>query len=529
MGVAAWTSPGHNPAVSLLSLIPLPMPLAWLAALYAAVIGIRFAFMRRGDLRILGIGLIVTAVCWVLLQLSVEASMPITMHLPEGVRQIEIPLLRTLGEVGLVVVALSLVLMGLSGVMVAVTGGDMIRLQKALIRAVLFLVGLTVIWQAHFAEQFSIRNLLIGAGGALVFIVGLGLQRTMGNLFSGFDLQADQVVKKGDWVQLGVGGPEGTVFDTSLRTTRILTNEGQMMIVANADLLGRSLLNLDQPDRRIRVRRTVGVAYGIPPIRVKDAILGVLLQDPGVLRPPRGIAPEVFVQSYADSSVHYDIRFWVADRREMDPVIDRVMTRIWYVLREGSMEIPFPIRSIRMVDMEQERRDAERVTLAIEAIERQLAGSPLFGDQSMSAAQRRELVRDSEVVELREGEAAVRRGELSDHMFLVLEGSVEVRPEGRAPISIEAGGSFGEVALLRGEPRIADVVAAAGGTRLLRMSRLSVLPVLQRQPSLAGELSRISQARREASGVVDGEQVQTTLLQRCGVMLKTILREMRPW
>jgi len=227
--------------------------------------------------------------------------------------------------------------------------------------------------------------------------------------------------------------------------------------------------------------------------------------------------------------VHYDIRFWVADRREMDPVIDRVMTRIWYVLREGSMEIPFPIRSIRMVDMEQERRDAERVTLAIEAIERQLAGSPLFGDQSMSAAQRRELVRDSEVVELREGEAAVRRGELSDHMFLVLEGSVEVRPEGRAPISIEAGGSFGEVALLRGEPRIADVVAAAGGTRLLRMSRLSVLPVLQRQPSLAGELSRISQARREASGVVDGEQVQTTLLQRCGVMLKTILREMRPW
>lgn len=528
-GVAAWAAPGHNPPVRLMSLLTTPELITWLAALYAVVIGARFAFLRRGDLRILGIGLLVTAGCWVLLQLSVEAMLPVTMHLPEGVRQIEIPLLRTLAEVGLVVVGLSLVLMGLSGVMMAVTGGDMIRLQKALIRAVLFLVGLTVIWQAHFAEQFSIRNLLIGAGGALVFIVGLGLQRTMGNLFSGFDLQADQVVKKGDWVQLGVGGPEGTVFDTSLRTTRILTNEGQMMIVANADLLGRSLLNLDQPDRRIRVRRSVGVAYGIPPIRVKDAILGVLLQDPGVLRPPKGLAPEVFVQSYAESSVHYDVRFWVADRRDMDPVIDRVMTRIWYVLREGGMEIPFAVRSVRMVDMDRERREADQARSQAESIERQLSGCPLFGDQSMSAAQRRELARDSEVVELHAGEFAVRRGELSDHMYLVLQGAMEVRPEGRDPVPLGVGASFGEVALLRGEPRIADVVAVADGARLLRMSRLSVLPVLQRHPSLAGELSRISQARREASGVVDGEPVQTTLLQRCGAMLRTILREMRPW
>jgi CRP-like cAMP-binding protein len=91
------------------------------------------------------------------------------------------------------------------------------------------------------------------------------------------------------------------------------------------------------------------------------------------------------------------------------------------------------------------------------------------------------------------------------------------------------GSSFGEIALLRGEPRIADVVSVTPGTRLLRMSRLSVLPVLQRHPSLAGELSRLSQARREASGVLDDEAPRTTLLQRCGAMLRTIVRELRPW
>ena len=507
----------------------LSVTLLWAGVLYAAVLAVRFSFFRRGDLRVLGIGLLIATVGWMLLQLGVEVSLPFTLHLPEGLRQIEIPLLRTVAELGLVLAGIALGMMGLSGAVVAVTGSDLIRLQKALIRTVLFLAGLTVIWQAHFVEQFSIRNLLIGAGGALVFIVGLGLQRTMGNLFSGFDLQADQVVRKGDWVQLGTGGPEGTVFDTSLRTTRILTNEGQMLIVANADLLGRNLFNVDQPDRRLRVRRVVGVAFDVPPMRVKDAILSVLQQDPGVLRGPPPHVPEVFVQSYGDSSIHYDVRFWVADRRSMDPVVDRVMTRIWYALHEAGIEIPFPVRSVRMVDMQQERQQAEQSAAGAESLQRQLAGCALFADPVLSAAERRELARDSAVVRLQAGEFAVRRGETSDHMYLVLEGEVEVRPEGRDPVPMGSGHWFGEVALLRGEPRIADVVAGPGGTTLLRMSRPSVLPALQRNPSLAAELARVSQARREASGLVDAESQRTTLLQRCGKLLRTVLGELRPW
>ena len=527
-GLAVRAEPGHNRTVPLLTANSMLLPL-WALAAYAVVLGARFAFFRRSDLRLLGIGLLVAALGWMLLAVGLEATVPLTVHLAEGPRQVEIPLLRTLAELGLVLAGIAVGMMGLSGLVVAVTGGDMIRLQKAVARTVLFLIGLTVIWQTHFAEQFSIRSLLLGAGGAAVFIVGLGLQRTMGNLFSGFDLQADHVVKKGDWVQLGTGGPEGVVFDTSLRTTRILTNEGQMLIVANADLLGRSLFNLDQPDRRLRVRRVVGVAYSVPPMKVKDAILGVLHQDPGVLRPPAGLAPEVFVQSYGDSSIHYDVRFWVADRRTMDPVVDRVMTRIWYVLREGGLEIPFPVRTVRMVDMQQERQEREAVIAEADSLERHLARCPLFEDRLMSAAERRELARDSMVVSLQPGEFAVRRGELSDHMFLVLDGGVEVHPEGRPPVPIGASGWFGEVALLRGEPRIADVVAGPAGTRLLRMSRPSVLPVLQRNPSLAGELSRVSQQRREASGLTDDEPERTTLMQRCRRMLSAVLREIRPW
>jgi small-conductance mechanosensitive channel len=305
-----------------------PNTVLWLLALYGLVLGLKFSFRSRGDVRLLGVGLLAATVCWMLGAWGIEIHLPLLVSLPEGPKELVIPVLRTVGEIGgaLAIASTSLVVIG--AISIATTGADLIRLQKAVLRILLLLIGAVVIWQLHFAGQFSLRNVLFGLGGASVFVIGLGLQRSMGNVFSGFDLQADKVVQRGDFVQLGVGGPEGIVADTSLRTTRIHGTDGQMMIVANADLLQRNLLNLDQPDRKLRVRRVVGVSYDVPPMRVKDAILGVLIQDQQVLQAPHAPDPAVFVQGYGDSAVTYEIRFWVGDRRWMDEVVDRVMTRV---------------------------------------------------------------------------------------------------------------------------------------------------------------------------------------------------------
>jgi small-conductance mechanosensitive channel len=501
----------------------------WALAFYGLVLGVKFSFLRRGDVRLLGIGLLVASACGLLQALGIEIQLPIVMTLPEGPRELVVPLLRTLAEIGVALALASAALVFVGAVSIAATGSDLIRLQKAVLRTLLLLIGVVVIWQLHFAGQFSLRNVLFGLGGASVFVIGLGLQRSMGNVFSGFDLQADKVVQRGDFVQLGVGGPEGIVADTSLRTTRIHSTDGQMMIVANSDLLQRNLLNLDQPDRRLRVRKMVGVSYETPPMRVKDAILDVLRQDLGVLKAPEGLDPAVFVHGYGDSAVNYEIRFWVADRRVLDEIVDRVMTRVWYALREQSLEIPFPIRTVRMVDMQAEVRRSEMVETQVQALEAAVARCPLFTEAFMTAAERRELVRDSMECSLAEGQIAVRKGERSEHMYLVVEGEVEVRPEGRTSIRLPAPAWFGEIALLRREPRTADVVGGPGGARLLRMSRVSVLPALQRNPKLAEEIGRVVIERREASGVVDEEIVRLKPWQRLGRSLVSLLRALRPW
>lgn len=506
-----------------------PHMILWLLAFYGLVLGLKFSFRRRGDARLLGVGLLAATVCWMLGAWGIEIHLPLLISLPDGPKELVIPVLRTVGEIGLALAIASATLLVIGAIAIASTGSDLIRLQKAVLRTLLLLIGAVVIWQMHFAGQFSLRNLLFGLGGASVFVIGLGLQRSMGNVFSGFDLQADKVVQRGDFVQLGVGGPEGIVADTSLRTTRIHSTDGQMMIVANADLLQRNLLNLDQPDRKLRVRRVVGVSYEVPPMRVKDAILGVLNQDQGVLQSPHAPDPAVFVQGYGDSAVNYEVRFWVGDRRWLDDVVDRVMTRIWYALREQSIEIPFPIRTIRMTDMPAEARRAESSEVRVRELEAAVARCPLFADAHMSGSERRELVRDSAECVLAEGELAVRLGERSEHMYLVLEGEVEVRPEGRASIRLPAPSWFGEIALLRREPRTADVAGGPGGARLLRMSRVSVLPALGRNPKLADELSRVSDARREAIGMVDTAEHEASVWRRARTVVRSMSRSLRPW
>ena len=501
----------------------------WVLALYGFVLGCKFTLRRRGDARLLGVGLLAATMCWMLGAWGIEIHLPLLVSLPEGPKELVIPVLRTLGEIGLALAIASAALVVIGAVAIATTGVDLIRLQKAVLRILLLLIGAAVIWQLHFAGQFSLRNVLFGLGGASVFVIGLGLQRSMGNVFSGFDLQADKVVQRGDFVQLGVGGPEGIVADTSLRTTRIHSTDGQMIIVANGDLLQRNLLNLDQPDRKLRVRRVIGVSLEVPPMRVKDAILGVLMQDQGVLQAPNAPDPAVFVQSYGESVLHYEVRFWVGDRRWMDDVVDRVMTRIWYALREQSIEIPFPTRTIRMADMPEEARRAEASEIRVRELEAAVARCPLFADAFMSASERRELVRDSAECTLAEGELAVRRGERSEHMYLVLDGEVEVRPEGRAGIRLPASSWFGEIALLRRDPRTADVAGGPGGARLLRMSRVSVLPALGRNPKLADELGRVSDARREEIGMVDTAERESSAWLRARSAVRAMGRSLRPW
>jgi CRP-like cAMP-binding protein len=288
-------------------------------------------------------------------------------------------------------------------------------------------------------------------------------------------------------------------------------------------VLQKDFLNLDQPHRRLRQSIQVGVSYDAPPAVVKDVALSVLHAEPLVLREPE---PEVWVANFAESSVTYDLRFWIASFRDRDAANDRVRTRLWYALRDAGLEIPVPIRTLRMTDAAETRaRDeaaAGRIASAIDA----LRACPLFDERSISTDERRELARAALETRWDAGAAIVRRGDHSDAMYVIAAGSCEVRLPDGGTVTLEAGSHFGEIALLLRHERTADVVAGPAGATVLRLPRASVAPVLARRPEFRERVGTVATQRRDETM---GELAPATVTARRGGVLAELLHLLRPF
>ena len=126
-----------------------------------------------------------------------------------------------------------------------------------------------------------------------------------------------------------------------------------------------------------------------------------------------------------------------------------------------------------------------------------LLAQPLFGDLSPSEAAMLGLFVRREAVEA--GQTVVRQGEQGDALFLIEEGQAEVRATGAdgtvATIAaLGPGHYFGEIALVTGGPRTADVVAITPLT-LLRLDRAGY--ELLTQVAATEELTHTAHRRAE--------------------------------
>lgn len=94
------------------------------------------------------------------------------------------------------------------------------------------------------------------------------------------------------------------------------------------------------------------------------------------------------------------------------------------------------------------------------------------------------------------GERLVRRGDRGDSMFFISSGAVEVRSPGLAnPIRLGSGDFFGEMSLLTGQPRTADVVAI-GYDHVLVLDIRDFHQLTMTDTTLRDHIERVASARR---------------------------------
>ena len=95
--------------------------------------------------------------------------------------------------------------------------------------------------------------------GALGVGVGLGLQRTVSNLFSGIVLLLDKSIKPGDVIE--VGGTYGWVSSLGARYVAVETRDGTEFLIPNEDIITHQVINWSHNDDRVRLKIPVRVPH----------------------------------------------------------------------------------------------------------------------------------------------------------------------------------------------------------------------------------------------------------------------------
>jgi CRP-like cAMP-binding protein len=129
-------------------------------------------------------------------------------------------------------------------------------------------------------------------------------------------------------------------------------------------------------------------------------------------------------------------------------------------------------------------------------LEAQLSEVPFFG--MLSKKELAAVARQTDDVDVREGEALARQGEFGHEFFVIVDGTAEVLRGDERIAELGPGDFFGEMALVADERRMATVRATAP-MRVIVMTRRSFREIDRSMPQVHSAVVEAIEARRTST------------------------------
>jgi small-conductance mechanosensitive channel len=153
---------------------------------------------------------------------------------------------------------------------------------------------------------FNITALVTGLGIGGVAIA-LAVQNILGDLFASLSIVLDRPFVVGDFII--VDDLMGTVEQVGVKTTRVRSLSGEMLVFSNSDLLKSRIRNYKQMRER-RVVFSVGIAYETPAAKVAE--VPAMLRD-AVEAQSRTRFDRAHFKAYAESWLDFEVVYYVLD------------------------------------------------------------------------------------------------------------------------------------------------------------------------------------------------------------------------
>ena len=352
-------------------------------------------------------------------------------------------------------------------------------------RVVMVLFGaaivLSMVWGADLGG-------LVTALGLGSFVIGLALQDTLGNLFSGIALVYEKPFSEGDYIE--VEGQRGQVIEMNWRAIRMETREKELIVIPHLVIGQGTIKNFSRPTSIHIMKTEIGFSHQNPPNKVKEALLNTCYSTPGILHEPE---PEVKTNEYKESKVVYEVEFAIGNFKDHEDIMDDFMSRVWYTSRR--YDLVMPMSQMKVHHAHQMTDEGE---YKLDQLKRSLNRLPQMLPIEKSNVN--ELIDGAEIQHFGKGEKVIRQGDPTGSLYVILEGkaNLEITNENNELVvigNLEQGDFFGEIAVFT-EKFSTFSVKAQEDLKVISVTQNEVLEMVELNPKLAEHLDEMMDARR---------------------------------
>jgi small-conductance mechanosensitive channel len=361
------------------------------------------------------------------------------------------------------------------------------KLLQDLLAGLIYLVAVFAI--IAYVFDLPIQGLL-ATSGVVAIILGLALQSTLGDVFSGVVLNFSRPYRPGDWISLE-GGTDGRVIEMNWRATHVLTGRRDLAIVPNSTIAKSKIVNVSSPSGIHGVTITVQLDAKTPPAAGAEILQHAILNCRLIVATP---APTVTVKSINATYTEFEITFFVEELASSVKAQNQLFDLIFRHLAVAGIDLATAQNQSGPAGEDQSSQNRKT------GPERLLELVAIFA--SLTTEERKAIAAKLKPKSYDKDEVLVEPGTILHSLFIVGAGVLSfTREESEGEIEllrIGPGDHFGEIGMLTGASATAKISALIPAT-VYELANDDLSPILQARPEVAQGLCR-ALAQRQAAG-----------------------------
>ncbi|MBW9113909.1 mechanosensitive ion channel [Rhizobium cauense] len=316
---------------------------------------------------------------------------------------------------------------------------------------------------------------ILATSGVFAIILGLALQNTLGDVFSGVALTLGRPYTIGDWILLP-DGTEGRVVASNWRSTYLLTGAQNLVVMPNSVLAKQGLTNVSKPDEAHQLVLGVRIVPTHNPAFLLRVMLDALSSCNSIVQEPPS---NVSLMGIDAAAVDLQLYFRVTSLAQRSAARNEVIDLIYRHCNANGLSLATPLGS----QISQASEIAAPKVSALTLLRSMLLFSGLSEEEiKLIAAGATEK-------KLAPGEELLPKGSISNKLLVIREGVALRRDQGEIIARLAPGDALGAWGIFAGQSEKSQSVTLTPVT-IYEIERAVFDDLVASRPHLADELVR---------------------------------------